>query len=109
MFRHLSSKMKGKWKHWQGKGSSSSSQAQPNTYASLFAVIVSFPLIFIYTFSYQFIVIFYLTCLIFLLAGHNGLSIVIGAASWGAAQRGGGSHGAGDSGGGGGSHRAGGS
>jgi hypothetical protein len=33
--------------------------------------------------SYQFIVMFYLTCLMFVLAGHNDLSVVIGVASWG--------------------------
>jgi hypothetical protein len=38
----------------------------------------------------------------FLLAGHSGLSAVIGEASWGAAWHGGGSRGAGDSDGGGG-------
>jgi hypothetical protein len=90
MFRHLSFKMKGKGKHKQGEGSSSSSQAQSDTSASLFAIIVSFVFIFIYTCSYQFIVMFYLTCLIFLLAGHSGLSTAIGAASWGVVGRGGG-------------------
>jgi hypothetical protein len=34
---------------------------------------------------------FYLACLIFLLAGHSGLSVVIGTTSWGVAQQGGGS------------------
>jgi hypothetical protein len=80
MFHHLSSKMKGK--HKQGKGSSSSSHAQLGTPASLFTLIVSFPFIFIYTCSYQFIVMFYLTCLMFLLAGHNGFSTATEAASW---------------------------
>jgi hypothetical protein len=78
-------------------------------YVSLFAVIVSFPFIFIYTWSYEFIVMFYLTCLIFLLAGRIGLSAVTGVASWGVAQWGGGSRGAGDLGGAGGSCEGGGS
>jgi uncharacterized membrane protein YgcG len=102
MFHHLTSKMKVKGKRKQSEGSSSSLQAQSNMSASLFAVIVSFHFIFIYTCSYQFIVMFYVTCLMFLLAGHSGLSAVIGAASWGAAWHGGGSRGAGDSDGGGG-------
>jgi nitrate reductase NapE component len=68
-----------------GGGSSSSSQAQSDMSALLFVVIVSFPFIFVYTCSYQFIVMFYLACLLFLLAGHSGLSAAIGAASWGAA------------------------
>jgi hypothetical protein len=50
---------------------------------------------------------FYLTCLMFLFAGHSGLSAATGAGSWGAAQHGEGSRGAGDSGGGGDSHGAG--
>jgi hypothetical protein len=53
---------------------------------------------------------FYLTCLMLLLAGHSGLSVAIGAPSWGAARRGGGDpRGAGGSGGGGDSRGAGGS
>jgi hypothetical protein len=57
---------------------------------------------------------FYLTCLMFLLVGHSGLSAVTGATSWGAVWRGGGSReggsrGAGDSHRGGGSRGAGGS
>jgi hypothetical protein len=52
---------------------------------------------------------FYLTCLMFLLAGHNVLSATTRGASWVVAQRGGGSRGAGDSDGGGGSHGVGGS
>jgi hypothetical protein len=90
MFHHISSKIKGNMKHKQCGGSSYSSQAQSDTFASLFEVIVLFPFIFIYTCSYQFIVMFYLTCLIFLLAGHSGLSTAIGAASWGVVGRGGG-------------------
>jgi hypothetical protein len=86
MFHHLSSKMKGKGKRRQGEGSSSSSQAQSDTSASLFAVIVLFPFIFIYTCSYQFIVMFYLTRLMFLLAGYSSLSAAIGVASWGPAR-----------------------
>jgi hypothetical protein len=101
MFHHLLSKMKGKGKCKQGKGSSSSSQAQLDMFASLFVVIVSFPFIFIYTCSYQFIVMFYLTSLMFLLAGHSGLSTMTGPTSWGVARQRGGSRGAGDSGGGG--------
>jgi hypothetical protein len=75
--------MKGKCK--QGKGSSTSSLAQSDTSTSLFAVIVSFHFIFNCTCSYQFNVMFYLTYLMFLLAGHIGLLTMIGAASWGAA------------------------
>jgi hypothetical protein len=67
MFHHLTTKMKGKGKHKKSEGSSSSSQAQSDMSASLFAVIVSFPLVFIYTRSYQFIVMFYVACLMFLL------------------------------------------
>jgi hypothetical protein len=57
---------------------------------------------------------FYLTCLMFLLVGHSGMSTATGAASWGVVWRGGGSReggsrGAGDSDRGGGSHRGGGS
>jgi hypothetical protein len=78
--------MKGKGKRKQGEGSSSSSQAQSDTSASLFIVIVSFPFIVIYTCSYKSIVMLYLTCLMFLLAGHNGLSVVTGVISWGVAR-----------------------
>jgi hypothetical protein len=72
-------------------------------------VIVSFPFIFIYTSSYQFIVIFYLTCLMFVLAWHSSLSVVTGVAFWCAAQPGGDSCGAGCSRGASGSHGGGGS
>jgi hypothetical protein len=64
--------MKGKCK--EGEGSSSSSLAQSDMLASLFAVIVSFSFIFIYNFSFQFIVMFYLTYIMLLLVGHSGLS-----------------------------------
>jgi hypothetical protein len=65
-------KLKGK--HKQGDGFSSSSQVQSNTSSFLCAVIASFPFIFIYTCSFQFIVIFYLIYVMFLLTRHNGLS-----------------------------------
>jgi hypothetical protein len=110
MVCHISSKLKGKGKHKHGEGSSSSSQAQSDMSAFLFTVIVSFPSIFIYTCSFEFIVIFYLTYVMFLLAGHSGLSAVttinsLGATWPGAAldsdvthgRRGGGSHGVGGS------------
>jgi hypothetical protein len=54
----------------------------------LFTIIVQFPFIFIYTCSIQFIVIFYLTYVMFLLTGHRGLSAAIGVDSWGAARSG---------------------
>jgi hypothetical protein len=41
-----------------------------------------FPFIFIYTCSFEFIVMFYLIFVLF--AWHSGLSAVIGATSWGA-------------------------
>jgi hypothetical protein len=106
MWRHTLSKGKGKSK--QDEGPSSSSQAQSDTLASLFAVIVSFPFIFIYTCSFEFIVMFYLIYVMHLFAGHNRLSIATRATSWGASwpraalnsdaaddRRGGGSHGVG--------------
>jgi hypothetical protein len=86
MLCHISSKLKGKGKHKHGEGSSSSSQAQSDMSAFLFTVIVSFPSIFIYTCSFEFIVIFYLTYVMFLLAGHNGLLAATGVDSWGAAR-----------------------
>jgi hypothetical protein len=58
--------------------SSSSSQERSGTYISLFVVIVSFDFIFIYTGSFEFIIM----CLF---SGHNGLSAAIGVASWGVA------------------------
>jgi uncharacterized membrane protein YgcG len=66
----------------QGEGSFSSSQAQSDMFASLFAVIVSFHFTFIYTCSFEFIVMFYLIYVMFLFAEHNGLSAAIGADSW---------------------------
>jgi hypothetical protein len=85
MLRHLLSKLKGKGKRKQGEGSSSSLQAQLDKSTSLFVVIVSFPFIFNYTCSFQFIVMFYLTYVRFLHVGHNGISAAIGVDSWGAA------------------------
>jgi hypothetical protein len=41
---------------------------------SLFAIIVSFPFIFIYTCSFEFIVIFYLIYVMFLFVGHSDRS-----------------------------------
>jgi hypothetical protein len=82
MWRHISSKAKGKCK--QGKSSSSSSHAWPDTSAYLFAVIVSFHFIFIYTCLFEFIVMFYLIYVMFLFAKHNGFSTTTGATSWGA-------------------------
>jgi hypothetical protein len=87
MFCHLTTKMKGKGKHKQGVFLLAVTVGHVT---SLFVVIVSFPFIFLYTQSYQFIVMFYLTCLIFLLIGHISLLVAIGVASWGAAWRGGG-------------------
>jgi hypothetical protein len=71
MLRHISSKLEGKGKHKQGDGSSSFLQAQSDTFASLFVVIVSFPFIFIYTCTFEFIAMFYLTYVMFLLAGRS--------------------------------------
>jgi hypothetical protein len=76
--------MKGNGKRKQGEGSSSSLQALSDTPASLFVVIVSIPFIFICSCSDQFIVMFYLTCLMVLLARHSGHLTAIGAATWGA-------------------------
>jgi hypothetical protein len=78
MWCHSSSKGKGKCK--QGDGSSSSLQTQSGTSASLFALIVSFPFIFIYTCSFEFIAMFYLIYVLFLFPGHSGHSAVTGAA-----------------------------
>jgi hypothetical protein len=69
MWRHISPQAKGK--HKQCESSSSSSQAWLDTSASLFAVIESFYFIFIYTCSFEFIVMF-------LFAGHNDKSSFLG-------------------------------
>jgi hypothetical protein len=53
--------------------------------ASLFVVIVSFPFFFSYTCSFEFIVTFYLTYVMFLFVGHSGLAVVTRVASCGAA------------------------
>jgi hypothetical protein len=82
------SKLKGERKRKQDEGSSSSSQAQTDTSTSLFVVIVSFLFIFFYTCSFQFIVMFYLAYVMFLLVLHSGLSTATGADSWSAAQPG---------------------
>jgi hypothetical protein len=82
MLCHISSKLKREKKHKQGEGSSSSSQAQSDTPASLFVIILSFPFIFICTCSFEFIVMFYLTYVMFLLVGHSCLSVATGVASW---------------------------
>jgi hypothetical protein len=47
----------------------------------LFAVIISFHFTFIYTCSFQFIVMFYLIYGMFLFAGQRDLSVVTGADS----------------------------
>jgi nitrate reductase NapE component len=85
MFRHLMTKMKGKGKCKKDEGSSSSSHTQSDMFPFLFVVIVLFPFFFIYTRSYQFIVMFSLTCLMFLLSGHSGLLAATEVASCGGA------------------------
>jgi hypothetical protein len=57
-------------------------------FASLFVIIVLFPFIFIYTCSFEFIVMSYLIYVMFLFVGHNDLSAMTGAVSCGATRLG---------------------